>query len=276
LPTHYVDKAIRLYSLALQRSFLYGRRQVHVVAAVIYTVARQESSPHLLIDFSDMLQVNVYVLGQCFLQLTRLLSLRLQIIDPCLYIHRFAARLDLGAANVGAIAVTALRAMTRMKRDWMSTGRRPDGLCAAALLIAARAHGFDRGIHDMASLFRISVNTIARRLQEFRLTPSAQLTVSQFHQQQRPDTAAMPEFDPPAYVQNVLDESLQVQMAAAATTAGGYHVGAMGAGEVVVPLTIAASSAHHANEDDGYRSSEGFDVAGDDGAMMMKLSSRPK
>jgi transcription factor IIIB subunit 2 len=178
---------------------------------------------------------------------------------------------------VGAIAVTALRAMTRMKRDWMSTGRRPDGLCAAALLIAARAHGFDRGIQDMATLFRISVNTIARRLQEFRLTPSAQLTVSQFHQPQRPDAASMPEFDPPSFVQNVLDESLQIQMAAAA---GGVGLGdSMGAGEVVVPITVASTetgtavtSSTHLNEyDDAYRHNEE-----EDGAMTLKLSSRPK
>ncbi len=29
-----------------------------------------------------------------------------------------------------------------MRRDWICTGRRPTGLCGAALLVAARYHGF--------------------------------------------------------------------------------------------------------------------------------------
>jgi transcription factor IIIB subunit 2 len=61
LPGIYVDKAYRLYTLALQRNFIFGRRQMHVVATCLYTICRQEKSPHLLIDFSDALQVNVYV-----------------------------------------------------------------------------------------------------------------------------------------------------------------------------------------------------------------------
>lgn len=40
------------------------------------------------------------------------------------------------------MALTALRIVGRMKRDWIVAGRRPAGICAAALLISARAHGF--------------------------------------------------------------------------------------------------------------------------------------
>ena len=74
----------------------YGRRQVHVVATVLYIICRQEKSPHLLIDFSDALQVNVYRLGHCFLQFIRLLNLKLPLIDPSLYIHRYAGQLEVG------------------------------------------------------------------------------------------------------------------------------------------------------------------------------------
>ena len=40
--------------------------------------------------------------------------------------------------------MSALRLVQRMKRDWIQTGRRPSGICGAALLIAARVHGFRR------------------------------------------------------------------------------------------------------------------------------------
>ena len=52
--------------------------------------------------------------------------------DPCLYIDRFAARLQFG--NKGKdVVTTALRLVQRMKRDWIHTGRRPAGLCGAGL-----------------------------------------------------------------------------------------------------------------------------------------------
>ena len=212
LPTHYVERAHRLYQLALQKNFLFGRRQIHVVATVLYTICRQEKSPHLLIDFSDMLQVNVYKLGQAFLQFIRLLNLKMPLIDPSLYIHRFASRLDLGEKQ-GAVTATALRAITRFKKDWIVAGRRPDGLCAAAMLIACRAHGFDRMQGEIAKLFRVSGETVKNRLADFRATPAANMTVNEFHNTDH--DAEEPEYDPPAFRKNVALETGGAAAAAA-------------------------------------------------------------
>ena len=62
------------------------------MAACVYIVCRRERSEHLLIDFSQALQTNMYTLGSCFLKFTRLLHIPLPVIDPSLYIHRFAAK----------------------------------------------------------------------------------------------------------------------------------------------------------------------------------------
>ena len=64
LPHYFVDRSFRLYQLALQHNFLFGRRQSHIVATCLYIVCRQEKSPYLLIDFADALQCNVYLLGK--------------------------------------------------------------------------------------------------------------------------------------------------------------------------------------------------------------------
>jgi transcription factor IIIB subunit 2 len=61
-------------------------------------------------------------------------------VDPSLYIHRFADRLDFGR-SMHSVANTALRLVASMKRDWIQTGRRPSGICGAALYIAAHIHG---------------------------------------------------------------------------------------------------------------------------------------
>lgn len=61
-------------------------------------------------------------------------------VDPSLYIHRFAGRLTLGPKTED-VASTSLQLIKSMKRDWMQTGRRPAGLCGAALFIALHIHG---------------------------------------------------------------------------------------------------------------------------------------
>lgn len=192
----FVDAAHRLFTIAVERNFVQGRRTTHVVAACLYIACRQEKSQHMLIDFSDALQVNVYTLGTCFLKFRRLLGLKLEIIDPALYVYRFAAHLDLDS-KANAVSLTALRLVARMKRDWMVAGRRPAGICAAALLIAARAHGFDKHHYDVTRILRVCGLTVTTRVKEFEQTPTAQLTLDQFHKVDLPE-----ESDPPIFTRN--------------------------------------------------------------------------
>lgn len=198
---HYVDSAHRLFTIAVEKNFVQGRRTVHVVAACLYIACRQEKSQHMLIDFSDALQVNVYTLGTCFLKFRRLLGLKLEVLDPALYVYRFAAHLEL-EDKANAVALTALRLVGRMKRDWIVAGRRPAGICAAALLIAARAHGFSREPQDVTRILRVCGMTVTTRVKEFELTPTANMTLDQFN---RGDLET--EADPPIYTKNRIMEA---------------------------------------------------------------------
>lgn len=201
LGSHYVDAAHRLFTIAVEKNFVQGRRTTHVVAACLYIACRQEKSQHMLIDFSDALQVNVYTLGTCFLKFRRLLGLKLEIIDPALYIYRFAAHLELDE-KANAVALTALRLVGRMKRDWIVAGRRPAGICAAALLIAARAHGFSKHHQDVTRILRVCGLTVTTRVKEFEKTPSANLTLQQFN-----TVDFESEADPPVYTRNKIREA---------------------------------------------------------------------
>lgn len=72
----------------------------------------------------------MFALGNTFLKLVKELSLRLPLVDPSIYIHRFAAMLEFGDATP-VVASDALRLVQRMNRDWIQTGRRPAGICGA-------------------------------------------------------------------------------------------------------------------------------------------------
>ena len=155
----------------------------------------------MLIDFSDALQVNVYTLGTCFLKFRRLLGLKLEIIDPALYVYRFAAHLSLDD-KANQVAMTALRLVARMRRDWIVAGRRPAGICAAALLIAARAHGFHRQPSDVTRILRVCGMTVTTRVKEFEQTPSSKLTLEQFNRVEFESEA-----DPPRFTHNRIREA---------------------------------------------------------------------
>jgi Transcription initiation factor TFIIIB, Brf1 subunit/Transcription initiation factor TFIIB len=93
-------------------------------------------------------------------------------VDPCLYIWRFCEKLDFGDKK-NEVGMTALRILKSMKRDWMFHGRRPTGLVGAAILIAARYHGFKRTTNQIIQTVHVCDETIKKRLVEFKQTDTA-------------------------------------------------------------------------------------------------------
>lgn len=90
--------------------------------------------------------------------------------------------------------MTAQRLVQRMMKDSLHSGRRPSGLCGAALLIAARMHDYNRTPMDIVRIVKIHESTLRKRLIEFGDTPSSMLTLDEF---MAVDLEA--EQDPPAF-----------------------------------------------------------------------------
>uniref|UniRef100_A0A2K6VQN9 B-related factor 1 n=2 Tax=Onchocercidae TaxID=6296 RepID=A0A2K6VQN9_ONCVO len=176
---HCVNTAFNFFKMCVSRNFTRGRVRSHVVAACLYMTCRLENTAHLLLDFSDITQVNVFDLGRTLNFLTRSLKINLPTTDPCMYILRFAVSLDFGAKQKEVVSLAA-RLVQRMKRDWIATGRRPSGLCGAALLLAARCYNFNRTVADVVRVVHISEAVVKKRLDEFGQTPSSTLTIDEF------------------------------------------------------------------------------------------------
>ncbi|XP_051511723.1 BRF1 RNA polymerase III transcription initiation factor subunit b isoform X1 [Myxocyprinus asiaticus] len=194
LNQHCLDTAFNFFKMVVSKHLTRGRKMTHVIAACLYLVCRTEGTPHMLLDLSDLLQVNVYILGKTFLLLARELCINAPAVDPCLYIPRFAHMLEFGE-KTHEVSMTALRLLQRMKRDWMHTGRRPSGLCGAALLVAARMHEFRRTVKEVISVVKVCEATLRKRLTEFEETPTSNLTIDEF---MRVDLEK--ECDPPSFV----------------------------------------------------------------------------
>eukprot|EP00842_Homolaphlyctis_polyrhiza_P000607 jgi/Hompol1/1547/HPOL_002737-RA len=175
-----VQFAQRFFNVAVNHNFTKGRKSGCVVAACLYIVCRMETTAHMLIDFADALSTNVFQIGATFVALCKVAGVqKLPHIDPALLISRFATKLEFGQYH-GRVVTDATRIVARMTRDWMHYGRRPAGICAAALFIAARLHGFNLTLREIIMHVKICKTTLRTRLQEFQNTPSASLSVSQF------------------------------------------------------------------------------------------------
>ncbi|KAA3671670.1 transcription factor IIIB 90 kDa subunit [Paragonimus westermani] len=196
--------AFRYYQSALFRGLTRGRGALQVAAGCVYLAARQLRVNLMLLDLSDAVGINVYVLGHCYTDLKRRLNLAIPEMDPCLYIERFASQLEFGE-KTPVVATTAMRLLQRMKKDWLTTGRRPSGLAAAALLVASRIHEFNRNEEDVARIARISQQTARKRLEEFGRTPTSALTIEDFFTVDYEE-----EQDPPAFTAaRKLDEAVK-------------------------------------------------------------------
>lgn len=171
------EAAHNIYHLAAQVNFTSGRRQNTVYAACLYVSCRRHKTSHMLVDFAQFMNASVFVLGGAVLKLSQVLNMKLPIIDPSLYMHRFAADMELGS-QAFPVANTAIRLLAHMRRDWMHTGRRPSGICGACLLLAARMHNFARTPKEVAQVVRIGEGVLRQRLGEFSNSSSAGLTVA--------------------------------------------------------------------------------------------------
>lgn len=114
-------------------------------------------------------------------------------MDPSHYISRFSALLEFGD-EMHKVAVDAVRIVQRFDRDWMTRGRRPAGICGAALLLAARMNNFRRSVEEIVQVVKIADTTLKKRLEEFKTTPSGGLTLADFRNVWLED-----EMDPPAF-----------------------------------------------------------------------------
>jgi transcription factor IIIB subunit 2 len=92
------------------------------------------------------------------------------------------------------VATDAVRLVQRFDRDWVTRGRRPAGICGAALLLAARMNNFRRSVEEIVQVVKIADTTLKKRLDEFKKTPSGALTLADFRTVWLDE-----EMDPPAF-----------------------------------------------------------------------------
>ena len=176
-----------------------------IASVCLYAACRRDDrNQTLLMDFSELIQVNVFRLGQIYQDLKKDLwldSLDASGIRPVIEVEnlimKFARKLEFGSSLM-RVAEDAAKIVKRMDRDWMVTGRQPAGLCGACIILAARMNNFRRTVREVVYIVKVADMTVAKRLEEFKRTRSSDLTVDQFREV---GLRLRVEHDPPAVYQ---------------------------------------------------------------------------
>ncbi|KAI1074045.1 hypothetical protein F5B20DRAFT_565042 [Whalleya microplaca] len=205
-----IDVAMRIFTLVMNENWLQGRGMDKVVPVCLYTACRREDKCKvMLIDFAELVHINVYELGHVFKDLNSIYSFQnnnVRSIIPEDLMWRFCSKLDFGEF-LNKVAADATRLCQRMGRDWMVMGRRPSGICGACILMAARMWNFRRTVREVVYVVKVTTHTIEQRLDEFTVTESSDLSIEDFLNQEFLESR----HDPPAFYRQT--EEWQEKMA---------------------------------------------------------------
>ncbi|KAE8010003.1 hypothetical protein FH972_006401 [Carpinus fangiana] len=150
--------AFGYFEMAVSRRYFdnHSTEEVETAAACLYTACRLvDPTPLLLVDFSEFLVINVYVLGALLLQLcqditfTHHLLARAKPFDPSLYFPRFAE--ELLKQRDMKVCETALHIIASMRSDRIEAGKIPSGRCGATLYISTLSHVYMFSEPDIVS-----------------------------------------------------------------------------------------------------------------------------
>lgn len=168
-----IETAVAVYKLAVQMNAVSGARP-SILCAVLYTVCRREKTSHMIYDFAEASGESPYEILSYMRQICEATHTEVPVIDPSCMVHRFAEQMNLGPMT-GAVVVCALKVLRAMRDDWISYGRRPMGVCVAALLVACYIFNIPRSPDEVCGFVRLTAGTIVRRLNEFEATKTAKL-----------------------------------------------------------------------------------------------------
>ena len=178
------ELAERIFKKALHERFIRGRTIEIVAGACVYVAIRQKKNTgYLLVDVADHIDCGIFELASTALRLSTCINEIMPTIDPTRYIDRFTEELKFGRIS-NEIKETAIKIIRRLDRDWIQTGRKPAGVCGAAIMLSARIHGIELNKETILKCARVCNATISKRLKEISRTELAKNSINELRDHQ--------------------------------------------------------------------------------------------
>jgi hypothetical protein len=148
-----------------------GHGALLIVAACAYITCRLNNKPITLLDVADCINESSSVLGRTYSRIVQELKITLPDTDPSLFLERAISQLEIPTELTKEITQRSLRLISVAKDDsWITTGRRPASIAAAAIMLAMIASAVEPNLESIAKLLNVAQATIKTRARELRNT----------------------------------------------------------------------------------------------------------
>lgn len=162
LPKTLHEEVAKLYERALQKGLVRGRSIESIIAALVYSLAREYETPRTLTEISQASGIGKRELGRTYRYISRKLDLRILPARAETYIPRFSSMLKLS----DKIQMRAIRILKKAKEKDVISGKGPCGCAAAAIYIASVLEGERKTQREVADVVGVTEVTIRNRYKE--------------------------------------------------------------------------------------------------------------
>ncbi|RLJ09953.1 MAG: transcription initiation factor IIB [Candidatus Aenigmatarchaeota archaeon] len=156
------EKVARLYQQAVNKGLVRGRSTESIIAALLYTVCREDGAPRTLDEISKASGINRRDIGKTYRYIARKLGIRILPAKAQDYVPRFGSLLNLSER----VQVRAVEILDEASKKDVTSGKGPIGVAAAALYIAAVLEDEKKTQREVADAIGVTEVTIRNRYKE--------------------------------------------------------------------------------------------------------------
>ena len=175
LPNFLLEISMKYYKLCLNKNFSKGIKSKILCCVILYSICRLNNINILLIEFSNIIKINLFKLGTIYIKFIKLFDLNIPLLDSSLILKKLISKFkNFNSNEIQQINQIAFKILQCMKKNWLIEGRNPNGICAACIFISLKLNNFKTD--DVCKIINISKKTINLRINEFKQTKFALLS----------------------------------------------------------------------------------------------------
>ena len=154
-----IEKAAYIYRKAMEKKLVRGRSIQGLVAACLYASCRTTETPRTLDDIANGINIKRKDVARCYRLIYRELELKMPVVDPIKGVSRIASNAGLGEKTKRE----AISILNEAKRTYITAGKDPMGIAAAALYLACISTGETKSQKEISIASGVTEVTIRNR-----------------------------------------------------------------------------------------------------------------
>jgi len=171
LPEPLLEQVMSLLTDITDKKQKYAKSSMLQAASVVYIVLRKNHRPYSLVDLADRISCNVFDIGRVYSRIVQENKIQLEDVDPSLFIDGVCSQLISDPSASRVASNHAARLVELAKEDWIHTGRHPNAVAAAAIILAIESNVKlleKPSAEKVSDMLHTKAGTVAARIKEMK------------------------------------------------------------------------------------------------------------